>query len=301
MTKPAIVVFAYHEIGFSCLDTLINNDEYILAVVTHRNNPDEEIWFRSVSSLAHKYDIPVYTPETVNTQEWTDRIRGWNPELIFSFSYRDRFSEDIIKLPRLGAFTMHDSLLPKYRGGDSINRAVQNGEQETGVTLHTAATNSNAGDIVDQERVAIGVDDTAEDVYRKCAKAASVVLERRIEEITAGSAPRTPQDESQATVFDAMKPDDCRIDWTQTAEAIYNLIRATTHPFPGAFTSAESKRLFVWWAKPLPSQGGTPGQVLSQDPLIIATGSGALELLNAEWEEDDDADVHLNEGQILGS
>ena len=100
MSKPTILVFAYHDVGYECLDALIQNDEYIVAVITHKDNPDEEIWFRSVAGLAKKYGIPVYTPETVNTPAWTEQVRSWNPDLIFSFYYRNMISEEILNIPR---------------------------------------------------------------------------------------------------------------------------------------------------------------------------------------------------------
>ncbi len=299
MTKPAILVFAYHEVGYECLDALIQNDEYILAVITHKDNPQEEIWFRSVASLAKRFDIPVHTPETVNTPDWVARIRSWAPDLILSFYYRNMIAEDILNVPRLGAFNMHGSLLPKYRGRVPINWAVLNGEQETGATLHHMIKRADAGDIVDQEAVPIGPEDTARDVFSKCVKAARVVLDRQIGALTAGTAPRRKQDESQATYFGGRKPEDGRIDWTASAEKIYNLIRAVTQPYPGAFTTADGKKLLIWWAKPLSGAGGPPGQVLSVDPLIIGTGSGSLEVVNYEWEDEDTPE--LNRGQVLGS
>lgn len=300
MTKPAIVVFAYHDVGYECLDALIENDEYIQAVITHRDDPNEDIWFRSVSQLAHRYEIPVYTPQTVNTPEWADRIRGWKPELIFSFYYRNMISEDILAVPRLGAYNMHGSLLPKYRGRAPINWAVLHGEKQTGVTLHHMVKRADAGDIVDREAVPIGPDDTAVDVFKKCTSAARKVIERQIEAIKEGTAPRIPQEESQATYFGGRKPEDGRIDWTQSADAVYNLIRAVTAPYPGAFTFLDGKKVFLWWAKPVAGKSGAPGQVLSADPLIIAAGSGALEVLNAEWEDEDAGDVELKAGQVVG-
>ena len=299
MTKPAILVFAYHDVGYECLDALIQNDEYILAVITHKDNPDEEIWFRSVAALAKKYDIPVHTPDSVYTDDWVERIRSWAPDLIFSFYYRNMIREEILAVPRLGAFNMHGSLLPKYRGRVPINWAIIQGEQTTGVTLHHMVKRADAGDIVDQEAVPIGPDDTAREVFNKAVMAARRVLERQIEAIEAGTAPRRAQDESQATTFGGRKPEDGRIDWTQSAGQIYNLIRAVTQPYPGAFTDVEGKKLFIWWAKPLTDAGGTPGQVITVDPLVIATGSGSLEIVNAEWEDEDTHE--LNKGQVLGS
>ncbi|HTF99383.1 MAG TPA: formyltransferase [Nitrospirota bacterium] len=299
MTKPAILVFAYHDVGYECLDYLIQHDEYVLAVITHKDDPNEELWFRSVADLARKYDIPVHTPETVNTPQWTERIRSWKPDLIFSFYYRSLLNEEILAVPPLGAFNMHGSLLPKYRGRVPVNWAILNGEKETGVTLHQMVKRADAGDIVDQEAVPIGREDTARDVFQKCVEAARRVMERQIDALTAGAAPRRPQDDSQATVFGGRKPEDGRIDWTQSAERIYNLVRAVTTPYPGAFTEADGKRLFIWWAVPVPGgDGGTPGRVVSTDPLRVATGDGMLEIVNWEWEEDDTRE--LSAGEQLG-
>ncbi len=299
MTKPAILVFAYHDVGYECLDALIQNDEYVLAVITHKDNPNEEVWFRSVQALAEKYDIPVHTPGSVNTPDWIARIRSWEPDLILSFYYRNMINEEILSIPRLGAFNMHGSLLPKYRGRVPINWAILNGERETGVTLHHMVKRADAGDIVDQEAVPIGHDETAREVFAKCAKAARLVIERQLEALTTGTAPRRKQDESQATYFGGRTPEDGRIDWTQSAEKIYNLIRAVTQPYPGAFTDVEGKRMFIWWAIPLPAEGGAAGEVLSLDPLRVATGNGVLDIVNWEWE--DDSMRELKVGQVLGT
>jgi len=164
---------------------------------------------------------------------------------------------------------------------------------------------ADAGDIVDQEAVPIGPDDTALDVFHKVTVAARNVLERQINAIKAGTAPRVRQDESQATYFGGRRPEDGRIDWTQSAERIYNLIRAVTHPYPGAFTEYNGLRLFIWQAKPLGRGEGKPGTVLSTDPLRIATGSGSLEITRYQWEGDHEesaADVthDLRAGVVLG-
>ncbi len=300
MSKPSILVFAYHDVGYECLDALIQNDEYIIAVITHKDNPNEEIWFRSVAGLAKKYGIPVYTPDSVNTPAWVEQIRSWEPELIFSFYYRNMIKEEILNIPRLGAFNMHGSLLPKYRGRVPINWAVLHGEKETGVTLHYMVKQADAGDIVDQEPVPIGREDTARDVFDKCVTAARLVLERQLDALTEGTASRRKQDEAQATYFGGRKPEDGRIDWTLDAEKIYNLVRAVTQPYPGAFTDVDGKRLFIWWAKPTTGSEGRPGQVVSVDPLIIATGSGNLELVNYEWEDEEEM-PELKQGQLLGA
>jgi methionyl-tRNA formyltransferase len=282
--RPRILVFAYHNVGYECLNALLDRGENVIAIFTHEDSPDEEIWFRSVADLARRNGIPVHTPPTVNTPEWTARIREWNPDLIFSFYYRSMISGGILSIPRLGAYNMHGSLLPKYRGRVPVNWAVLNGERETGATLHHMVKRADAGDIVDQQAVPIGPDDTAFEVFTKVTAAAREVLERRIEDLKAGTAPRMPQDEAQATVFGGRRPEDGRIDWTRSAREIYNLVRAVTHPYPGAFAVVNGMRFFIWRAKALAEFSGTPGQVLSIAPLRVATGTGALEIITYQWE-----------------
>lgn len=303
--KPAILVFAYNNVGYECLDLLTERRDNVISVITHADSPTEEIWFKSVAELAKQKGIEVHTPSSIDNQEWIERIREWNPDIIFSFYYRKMIKEEILKIPRLGAFNMHGSLLPKYRGRVPVNWAVLNGERETGATLHYMIKKPDAGDIVDQEAVPICADDTAFTVFAKVTAAARLVLKRQIDALLAGMAPRLPQDESGASYFGGRKPEDGRIRWFRTASSIYDLIRAVTHPYPGAFTFAAGRELFIWRARPLAGGGGKPGQVISIDPLRVATGSGSLEILKLQWqgmpEEDASLGTHqLVKGQLLG-
>lgn len=306
MASPAIVVFAYHDVGYECLEVLINRGMHIVAVFTHEDSPRERIWFRSVAELAGRHGIPVHTPQTVNTQEWIARIREMRPQILFSFYYRNMICQEILDIPSHGAFNMHGSLLPRYRGRVPINWAVLNGETRTGATLHFMVKRADAGDIVDQEPVLIGTQDTAQQVFVRVTAAARRVLERQIDAIAAGHPPRHPQDEAAATYFGGRKPEDGQIDWTLPAVRIFNLVRAVTHPYPGAFTEAHGRRLFIWWAQPRLNGGGAPGEVLSADPLIVGTGDGGLEIVKLQWQGDEEetpaAGKHgLRPGQRLGA
>ncbi len=301
--EPGVVVFAYHDVGVECLDALISRGSRVIAVFTHRDNPEEKIWFRSVAQLARRHGIPVHTPDSVNTPEWIARLREMRPDIVFSFYYRNMICQEILDIPRLGAFNLHGSLLPKYRGRVPINWAVLNGETETGATLHWMVKRPDAGDVVDREAVPIGPRDTAQDVFVKVTAAARRVLERSLEAIKQGRAPRRPQDESQASYFGGRKPEDGRIDWHADARRIFNLIRALTHPYPGAFTDVEGRRFFVWWAEPRPDGAGRPGQVVSVAPLRVAAGKGSLEITKWQWRDgpEQEGGAHgLRPGQMLG-
>ena len=303
MTEPAVLVFAYHDVGYVCLEELIRRGARIVALVTHEDDPQERRWFRSVAELAARHHIPVYKPASVNNEEWLLHARALRPDIIFSFYYRHLIPEAILRLPRLGAYNLHGSLLPKFRGRVPINWAIIKGETQTGVTLHHMVARPDAGDIVDQEAVPIGPTETAREVFDKVAAAARQVLARQWENLKLGRAPRIPQDNTQASYFGGRKPEDGRIDWTRSARDIFNLVRAVTHPYPGAFTDVDGRRLHIWWALPRDEGGGQPGEVLSVVPLRVATGRGSLEMLRLQWaggEELDAAGAGLRIGQVLG-
>ena len=300
--KPRILFFGYSEVGYTCLDLLLGRGDQVVALITHQDNPNEKIWFKTPAVAARNKGIPVFIPDDVNTPEWIERITALQPELILSVYYRNMISTKILALPRLGAFNLHGSLLPKYRGRAPINWAVLHGESHIGMTLHRMVKAPDAGAIVDQEGVDIGPRDTAEQAFRKALPCGRRVLERQIDALLAGTAKETPQDESQATYFGGRKPEDGRIVWTQTSHQIFNLIRAVTDPYPGAFVDVGSARLMVWWAEPdspaTRNRRGRPGEILSLDPFVIATGDGALELTRAEWQGDQDAPT-LRIGRVL--
>jgi len=305
VTGPRVLVFAYHNVGCECLAELIARKANIIGVFTHADDPNEQVWFQSVAALAQAHGIPVFTPENVNMPPWPERIRALQPDIIFSFYYRQLIGQPLLDLSPLGAFNMHGSLLPRYRGRAPINWAVLHGERETGATLHHMVRRPDAGDIVDQEAVSIGGEETAQVIFDKVTAAARRVLARQLNALLAGRAPRVPQDETRASYFGGRRPEDGRIDWAGDARAIFNLIRAVTHPYPGAFTEADGRRLTIWWARPQDRSGGEPGTVISTSPLCIACQHGALEILRLQWngeaEQDAAANRHgLHVGQRLG-
>ncbi|MDD5262458.1 MAG: formyltransferase [Methylacidiphilales bacterium] len=282
--RPRIVVFAYSEVGYACLDLLISRGANIAAVFTHRDDPHEQRWFRSVPELAESHGLTVFYDQKTGTQEWLEKFRNEiEPELILSFYYRKMISTQVLKLAWLGAFNMHGSYLPKYRGKAPVNWAVLNGESFTGTTLHHMVQEPDAGDIVDQEKVPIGPEDSALHVMTRVVEASRLVLDRQLKALLSGTAPRMVQDHSQATYYGGRGPEDGRIDWAWPSSRIFNLVRAVTRPYPGAFADfPDGRRLKVWWAKPL-DLSSAPGTITSTVPLVIAAGEGALEITDYEW------------------
>ena len=302
MSRPRILFFGYSEVGHDCLSLLLERGDHVVGLITHEDNPDEKIWFKTPALAARGKGVPVFTPDSVNTPEWREKIAALQPDLILSVYYRHMIGTKILALPRLGAWNMHGSLLPKYRGRAPINWAVLHGEPRIGMTLHRMVPRADAGAIVDQQGVELDPRDTAEQAFRKVLPCARLVLARQMDALLAGTAQETPQDDAQATYFTGRKPEDGRINWEQTSRQIFNLIRAVTDPYPGAFTDLDGgSRLMIWWAEPespaAAGRRGRPGEILSVAPLVVATTDGALELTRTEWRG---ATRTLQVGQILG-
>ncbi len=294
------IVLAYHNLGCLGVEALLRHGFDVGAVFTHLDDAAENIWFRSVARLTNSRGLRVYTPEDINAPEWVDLAQGLNPDILFSFYYRRLIRRPLLDLPSAGCLNLHGSLLPKYRGRCPVNWVLVNGEKETGLTLHYMTPRPDDGDIVDQERVPIGDDDTAASLYEKLMPAADCLLDRALPRILRGTAPRLPQDHSRASYFGGRTPEDGLIDWSETATRIRNLVRAVTHPYPGAFTWFSGQRLYVWAASVVESVNeARAAKILSTDPLVVACGEGGLKIEDWEW-EGGGGRVHLHAGMRLG-
>lgn len=240
------IVFAYHNVGVRCLKVLLARGVGvdIALVVTHEDNPQETIWFESVSELCRQRGIPFIAPADPATSELLAQVAAAQPDFIFSFYYRHMLPVTLLAQAKHGAFNMHGSLLPKYRGRVPINWAVLHGETETGATLHKMAEKPDAGAIVAQTAVPILPDDTAYEVFGKVVVAAEQTLYNVLPAMLAGQTPTLPNNLSQGSYFGGRKPADGEIDWNQPAQQVYNLFRAVAPPYPGAWTVSKD-RIFV--------------------------------------------------------
>lgn len=282
MKNNNIVVCAYHNVGYRCIQELLRQGAQIDLIFTHEDSPTEEIWFQSVRGLAEQHAIPCLTTD-INLPENVERVRSLAPAFIFSFYYRTMISAELLAIPRQGALNLHGSYLPRYRGRVPVNWAVINGETETGATLHYMVEKPDAGDIVDQERVAIAFSDTARDVFGAVTDAAVAVIARAWPLLRDGTASRTPMNLAEGGYCSGRTPADGLIDWTKSAVQIYNLIRGVTHPYPGAFTWLDGRRVTIWQAWPMEGSG-RPGHILSHNPLLVAAGQGVLEIRSLQLE-----------------
>ena len=280
------VVFAYHNMGICGLEALKNAGFSITAIFSHEDDPGENCWFDSVVEWANKNHIDVFCPPDVNTPDWKEKVSRLAPDVIFSFYFRHMLSKDILNIARSGAYNLHGSFLPAYRGRAPVNWAIVNGEKQTGVTLHHMIGKVDAGDIVAQTAVEIEFEDTARTMYDKLCVAAREMLAEVLPLIGEGRAPRIPQDLSKGSYYSGRKPEDGRIDWTWSAVRIYNLIRAVTEPYPGAFGFLPGAgKILIWWAFPQEKRGNdrAPGRIeVEKSGVFVRAGEGRLKLIDIE-------------------
>lgn len=230
------VVFGYHNVGVRCLKVLLAHGLHVPLVVTHEDSPGETIWFDSVALAAGEYGIDAIAPDDPNAADVAVRVAAARPDFIFSFYYRRMLAASLRAMPARGALNMHGSLLPKYRGRAPVNWSIIHGETETGATLHYMGDKPDSGDIVAQTAVPILPDDVAEEVFVKVTVAAELTLDRVLPALLSGTAPRIRQDLAAGSYFGGRKPEDGVIDWSKSATAIHNLVRAVAPPYPGART-----------------------------------------------------------------
>jgi methionyl-tRNA formyltransferase len=271
------VVFAYHDVGAQCLRVLHRHGIDVPLVVTHRDDPAENLWFERVSDVADALGLPWQAPDDPNTADFVARVAALAPDFIFSFYYRRMLSPALLATARRGALNMHGSLLPRYRGRAPVNWAVLNGETETGATLHYMARKADAGDIVAQRAVPIGPDDTAREVFDKVTRAASGLLDDVLPQLVAGTAPRLVNDVASGSYFGGRGPDDGRIDWSASARAIHDLVRAVAPPYPGAFCELGARRVRLLRARIAecpPTAPASPGLFAVGATLYARAGDG---------------------------
>ena len=254
-----------------------------LTVFSFPEDAHEPPFFDALQTLTETRGGRFFEARKVGASRWDGFWRDTPPDLLFMVSWRYLVPPAVTQRARLGAFVFHDSLLPAYRGFAPTVWAILNGEDHTGVTLFEAAEGVDSGPMVAQRRVPVGPDDTIAEVLPRVTAACLDLLTEYWPALTAGTAPRTPQDEAQATYTCRRIPADNRIDWSRPAQEVYDLIRAVTAPYPGAFTVFEGEPLTIWRARRLPDYpryvGAVPGRVADVRPgvgTVVLCGDGAL-------------------------
>lgn len=219
-----------------------------------------------------------------NTAYWENFWKNNQMDLMLAVNWRYLFSPDVYRNPRLGTFIFHDSLLPEYRGFSPTVWAMINGEDHTGVTLFEVSDKMDEGLIVDQVRIPILVEDDIAAVTERVSQGYLKLLEDNLHKLLENKAPRISQDDSKATYVCKRLPRDNKINWNAPTREIYNLIRAVSIPYPGAYTYLDGQELRIWSARLIQGQpknyiGRVPGRVVEVHKdvgSVVLTGDGAL-------------------------
>ena len=273
---PRAVVFAYHDVGVRCLLVLLAGGVDVALVVTHDDDPAENVWYGSVKALCREHGIAAAVYPHPADPALLAAVRAARPDFLFSFYYRHMLPAELLALAP--AYNMHGSLLPAFRGRAPVNWAVLHGADRTGATLHEMTARPDAGAIVAQTAVPILPDDTAYDVFAKVTVAAEQTLWGVLPALLAGTAPRRANDLRQGGYFGARTPADGRIDWGRDAQTVYNLHRAVAPPYPGAHTEVGGVVLTLVRARLRPGRadGLPPGLRVLQGAIVGVCGDGGM-------------------------
>lgn len=272
------------EISATCLRRLLEDGHGICAVITREDKPrgrGNVMTPTEVKALALEHSIPVYTPKTLRDEAFSEILEKHRPEMIVVVAYGKILPPSVIDFPKYGCINLHVSLLPKYRGAAPMQRAIMEGESETGVTVMYMAEGLDTGDIVSVKKFPILSEDDFEAIHDRSAEIGGRLLSETIEKIYNGTAERTKQDDSLATYAKKVEKEDCKLDFTLSAKKLDCIIRGVT-PIPGAFAYHNGKMLKINKAKPI-SGKGKPGEVIDLSDkgdgyVTVACGEGALQI-----------------------
>jgi methionyl-tRNA formyltransferase len=287
-----IFLFLGSRRGYAVLKKLIAEKAAIAGILCLVEDPHEEQYHLKVSAIAQEHAIPIFYSTVVKPPEYAAILQKIKPDIAFAIGWRYLIKQSAYCIPPQGTCIIHDSLLPKYRGFAPMNWAIINGEQETGVTLFYITEGIDAGPIIDQLVLPIKIEDTAKTVDDNIIMLYEKIISKNLSALATGQIKSTPQDASIATYTCKRTPEDGKINWSATALAIYNLIRGLTHPFPGAYTLLNGKKIFIWAAELSARQdtysGNIPGRVVGKrnGMIEVLTGKGVLCLKQLQYAEE---------------
>ena len=271
------------EISSTCLQALINSTHEVIAVVSGEDKPrgrGNVMTPTPTKKLALDCGIPVYTPRSLRTEEFARILEEVSPDMIVVVAYGKILPKNVIDFPPHGCLNVHVSLLPKYRGAAPMQRAIMEGERETGVTIMYMDEGLDTGDIIEQKVFPINPTDDFEVIHDRSAEEGSALLIKVIDDIERGNLTRTKQDDSLATYAKKIEKEECKLDFTLSAKKLDCIIRGLT-PIPGAFAYHNGKMLKIYRATPVECERGKVGEVVDinakgEGSFTVRCGEGAL-------------------------
>jgi len=289
MTAPKRLVFlGTPAFAVPTLDALVQAGHEVLAVLTQPDRPrgrGRETSASPVKQAALKHGLAVYQPDRVRRPEAVEYLRGLAPDAMVVVGYGQIIPQSVIDIAPLGILNVHASLLPKYRGAAPVQWAIARGETRTGVTNKRIDAGLDTGDILRTCETEIGPEENALELGRRLAPLGAQLLVETLDDFAAGGIEPQKQDSTQATYAPILKKEDGLIDWSQPAAALHNRVRGF-QPWPGAYTTFRRRTLNLWRTRlaAVAEPAALPGAFLSLKPPVVATGEGALELVEIQLE-----------------
>lgn len=287
-----IIFMGTPDFAVAALDALCAAGQNVILAVTQpdrQKGRGRKVIQTPVSVCAQKWGVPVFQPARIREPEAVEKIRSLQPDLIVVAAFGQILPQELLDIPRLGCVNIHASLLPGLRGAAPIQWAVINGDAESGVTLMQMNAGLDTGDILFQEKVAIGPQETGESLYEKLAELGGQMIVRYLPSIESGDINPVPQDDERSSYAPMLRKEMGEIDWTMPAAQIERRLRGML-PWPGAYTKLDGHVLKVWKAEVAePEQDAgpvLPGTVLYTDKsrICVRTGDGVLALLEVQAE-----------------
>jgi methionyl-tRNA formyltransferase len=269
------------DFALQTLQGLIDAGCKMVGVYTQPDRPKgrgKQLAAPPVKELAQKYDIPVYQPLKLRQPEAVAELEALAPDLIVVVAYGQILPKSVLEIPAHGCINVHASLLPKYRGAAPINKAIIDGETETGITTMYMDVGLDTGDMLVKKTLAIGPEETAGELHDRLASLGRETMEETLRRLCAGTLQREVQDDEQSTYASMMKKEDGRIDWNRSAQEIHNHVRGLD-PWPGAYTTINGELLKLAETSPEAAEG-LAGTVIAADKngVCVACGSGSLRI-----------------------
>ncbi|MBI4236638.1 MAG: methionyl-tRNA formyltransferase [Chloroflexi bacterium] len=283
------------EVGRRNLEYILELGGNVVGIVTlNKERSAQTSGFVPFDDLAERHGIPLHKTDNINNPATVEAIRALAPDVVLVLGWQQIVGKTVLEIPPKGCIGAHASLLPRYRGHAPVNWALINGETEHGVTWFYLDPGTDSGDIIAQRAFPVTLEDTVRTVYEKVAEASRPIIAELLPALERDTVPRRPQPRPLPKPMPRRRPEDGLVDWGKTAEQLHNWVRALTHPYPGAFTHAEGRRVFIWaadrWPEPVSDEfhAVPPGTVLATVPergVLVRTGDGALLVKNASVDE----------------
>jgi methionyl-tRNA formyltransferase len=268
------------------LEALVENHQ-VIGVFTQPDKPKgrgKAMAFPPVKEAAVAHDIPVYQPVRVREPEVVEEIEKMKPDVIVVVAFGQILPESILKIPPYGCINVHASLLPKYRGAAPIQWAVIDGEKESGVTTMYMAKGLDTGDMILKETVSLDEKETGESLHDKLAALGGPLILETLNQLEAGTATRTPQDDALSCYAHMLTKELGQIDWTKDAASIERLVRGL-NSWPSAYTSWNGKTMKIWDSEVTTDEGSAEaGTVIAKDKhsITVKCGQDALKILEVQ-------------------